>query len=304
MTVVYIDSVFFLNTLVDYLLLLTTASLSGTPLRRIRFALMAALGGGYAVSTFLLPPLSAPLLRVVCGAVMATVAFWHEARSWRMVALFFLLSGALAGILLALGLAAGSPKGIIQRLYYADISWGVLLGAAVAFYGLLHLLFRQGARYGGGDFVDVTVTIRGRRCRLRALRDSGNTLRDPIQGRPVLVADVAALTPLWDKETQAILQSQQSAEQKMMQLCEKGNSFTLLPYKSVSECEGLLLAVRSDHLQIGRRIVPRVLVALTNTPIGSGCHALWGGNERGEGGLHHESTAEDHSMAPTADRAG
>ena len=36
-TVVYIDRVAVLNLMVDYLLLMTTATLAGTPLRRLRF---------------------------------------------------------------------------------------------------------------------------------------------------------------------------------------------------------------------------------------------------------------------------
>ena len=53
MTVVYIDSVFVLNTLMDYLLCLVTARLAGIPLRRRRYLLAALAGGGYAVAVFL-----------------------------------------------------------------------------------------------------------------------------------------------------------------------------------------------------------------------------------------------------------
>ena len=41
MTVVYLDSVFLLNALMDYLLLLGTACLAGIPPRRWRYALSA-----------------------------------------------------------------------------------------------------------------------------------------------------------------------------------------------------------------------------------------------------------------------
>lgn len=53
MTVVYLDRVFLLNLLVDYLLLLTTAQLAGIPLRRGRLALCAAVGALYAGAVFL-----------------------------------------------------------------------------------------------------------------------------------------------------------------------------------------------------------------------------------------------------------
>ncbi len=303
MAVVYIDRVFVLNMLVDYLLLLTTASLAGTPLRRGRFALFSALGGLYAVSTFLVPIFALPVARVLFGGAMGLLTFCREPRSWRLAALFYLLSGALAGLMLALGLAIGSPMGIMQRIYYADMSWGVLLGSSAVFYGLLHLLFRQGARYGGGDTVDITIAIKGRHCRVRALRDSGNTLRDPVRGQPVLVAETVAMAPLWDESIMEILRSDNSVEGKMAKLSEKELHFTLLSYQCVGKHGGLLLAVRSDYLRIGKRTVPRALVALTDTPIGNGCHALWGGAEKG--GEAHAAMDQDFDQPLTAvDRAG
>lgn len=51
--VVYLDRVFLLNMLVDYLLLLSAAQLSGRTLSRLRLLLCAAGGGLYAVATFL-----------------------------------------------------------------------------------------------------------------------------------------------------------------------------------------------------------------------------------------------------------
>ena len=53
MTVIYIDSVFVLNALMDYLLLLCAARLAGLPLRRKRYALAALAGGAYAAAVFL-----------------------------------------------------------------------------------------------------------------------------------------------------------------------------------------------------------------------------------------------------------
>ena len=49
MPVVYLDSVFLFNALLDYLLFLSTARLAGIPLRRRRYLLCGVLGGLYAV---------------------------------------------------------------------------------------------------------------------------------------------------------------------------------------------------------------------------------------------------------------
>ena len=86
--------------------------------------------------------------------------------------LLLLATARLAGLLLAMGLAAGSPEALLSRVYHADVSWPVLLGSAIGFGLLLHLVFRQGARHEGGELMDVTVSLQGRRQRLRALHDT------------------------------------------------------------------------------------------------------------------------------------
>lgn len=304
MPVVYVDRVFVLNLAVDYLLLLTTATLAGTPLRRGRFALWAAAGGIYAALVFVWPVLAHPLCKAGMGVLLALGAFRREIRPWRLAALFLLLSGGLAGLLLALGLLAGSSTGVLRRVYCADISWWVLLGSALLFYGLLHLVFRQGARYERGELMDIDVVVDGTRCRLRALRDNGNALRDPVRGQPVLVAETRALRELWPPRAAAILESGASPEEKMARLHSAGVEvpFMLLPFRAVGTSGGLLLACRSDYIRIGRRMVTHALVALTDTQVGNGGYqALWGGQERGE---RHESVETFCTVDPTADQAG
>ena len=281
MTVVYIDRVFALNALVDYLLLLTTARLAGTPLRRLRFGLCAVLGGIYAAAVFYLPGLAGIGWKLLLGLGISALAFCREDRMWRLMALFFLLSGGLAGLLLGIGIAIGQGGAVLQKVYCADISWPVLLGSAAGFYLLLHLVFRQGARHGGGELLEITISIGGRSVGVRALHDTGNTLRDPIRGKPVLVAEQSALRELWQPEIGNILSASTAPEAKMSQLCCCGSAphFTLLPFCSVGQAHGLLLAVRSDYIEMAGKKLPGIWIALCDSPVsdGGGYHALWGG---------------------------
>ena len=274
MTVVYLDRVWVLNTAVDYLLLLGTARLSGLPLRRCWLLLWAALGGVYAAAVFLpgLTLLGHPLCRLASGLVLALSAFRGR---WRQAALFFLLAGGLAGAVLALGLAAGSPLGLAQRVYYADVSWPVLLGTSGAGYVLLHLLFGQGARHRGGELLQITIVIDGRKQTVTALHDTGNTLRDPVSGRAALVLEQGAAEALWPGEMAAVLALPLTPEEKMARL-----------------------AARSDYIEVEGKRFWRTPVALSEQPVsdGGGYHALWGGEE----GQAHHAEGEAHRSAGVA----
>ena len=66
--------------------------------------------------------------------------------------------------------------------------------------------------------MDVPVSLQGRRQRLRALHDTGNTLRDPVSGQPVLVLEQDALRELWPPEAARIVEMRLPPEEKMARL--------------------------------------------------------------------------------------
>lgn len=281
---VYLDRVFLLNLLVDYLLLLAAAEFCGRTLRRWRFFLCAALGATYAVAVFL-PRchwLSYPVVRCIAGVILAFAAYLGEAHWYRLAAVFFLLSAGLAGVLVALGLMVGNPTGLLQKVYYANISWPVLIGSTGIFTILLRLFLGQSGRHERGELMKIKVWLNGSVQTITALYDTGHTLRDPVSGKAVLIAEQHAFT--WPNDVEKILDEKISVEEKMARLhtCGTQLRFSLLPYKAIGTSCGLLLSVKSDYLLVDGRRYEGTLVALWEGEIadGTGYQALWSGSER------------------------
>ena len=198
MTEVYLDSVFLLNALMDYLLLLGTACLAGIPPRRWRYALSAVGGGLYAAAVFLpgMEFLSASPVKLTAGVLLAVAAFGGEERLLRLTLLLFAVSCALAGCVLGLGLVTGGMPSV-NGIFYTDVDAGTLLVAATAAYLVLTVIFRAAARHGvRGELLRAEVCLRGKTVRLTALRDTGTSLSDPVSGQPVLVVSRGVLDPL------------------------------------------------------------------------------------------------------------
>lgn len=214
----------------------------------------------------------------------------------------FLLSAALAGTLLALGLAFGSVAGLAQRLYYADVSWQALILVSILFYVLLRLFAGQAARHGGGELLQIKVSVGGRIQTVTALHDTGNTLRDPVTGCPVLVMERRSADALWTPAVADVLAEQLSPEEKMAKLHRIGCPvrFTLLPFRAVGTAAGLLLAACSDYIEVNGKRYPRTPVALSEQAVsdGGGYHALWGAME---GRIGH-GKASDLAETPVAQR--
>lgn len=284
MTVIYVDTLFLLNALVDYLLLLAAARLAGEPLRRGRFALGAVLGGGYAVAIFLpgLGFLAHPLCRLASAALMLLVSYGGSRRLLRQGALFAALTCAFGGGVVAIGLLGGTGLSLGNGVFYSALDLKVVLLSAAVCYGVLTLVFQRLARHSGagGELVSIKLSLEGRSVSLSALVDTGNTLADPISGRPVLVAEGERAGPLFPAERRpgpADLRDPAAALTRLGTGTWRGR-FRLLPYRSVGVDRGLLLAVRADGLEVNGQGRGPVLVALSPTPVsdGGGYQALIG----------------------------
>lgn len=251
---IYLDAVIILNFMVDFLLLLGTNRLSGFPMEGKRIALAAAFGGIYS-GACLIPGfrfLGNFLWRLVSLGGMAGIAFGWNRSTLKRCGVFVLLSMALGGAALGLG-RSNLPSLILS-------AGGMWLLCRVAF----------GESVGQREYVPIELTY-GQKCeRLIALRDSGNTLRDPVSGEPVLViaGDVAMrLTGLTENQLRNPLDTIGVIP-----------GLRLVPYRAVGQAGGMLLAMRFENVKIGNRR-QRAVVAFAAEGLGQGqmYQALTGG---------------------------
>ena len=308
MTVIYIDSVFLLNALMDYLLLLAAARLAGLPLRRGRYVLGALFGGIYAAAVFLpgLDFLAAVPVKLAAGVLMGLIAYGGEEKLLRLLVLFFAVSCGMAGCVLGLGLLSGSAVPVVSGVFYTNVDAKVLLIAAVSAYAVLSVVFRAAARQAAAGLrLPVKVCLLGRTADLTALWDSGNGLRDAA-GRAVLVVAPGQLDPLLSRELRALLtpealRAPEALLEPVRQLAPALRP-RLLPYQAVG-AGGLLLAVRTDWTDINGTRWPGLTAALSPTPLGP-AGALWGGGLGKEGQHEHREKTAAASGAAGASAGG
>ena len=126
--VIYIESVFAFNVLVDYLLLFGAARVAGRTVARRRLLLGAAVGGIYAAVQLFLP--KSVVLLLLGLALMGAAAYRGSGRAVKLTLLFFLASCGLAGVVMLLGQSLGSMARLARGVVTADLPWGVFLIAA------------------------------------------------------------------------------------------------------------------------------------------------------------------------------
>ncbi len=225
---IYLDVLILLNFAINLCLLTATARITGAHTPFWRLGAGAALGAVYAAMS-VLPGfyfLGKNLWRGVFLGLMAAVAFGFEKGVIRKGMVLLGFSFLLGGIALGLQL-----KGFLSLL---------LAGGGVVLAGFL---FWGKALGHAGELVPVCVRLGEREVRLTALRDSGNTLKDPFTGESVLVVQGSSAKELLGSID---LKSPGTAVAGW----KGAGKPRLLPYHALGG-KGVLFALRCDGVSIG-----------------------------------------------------
>lgn len=269
MEIIYIDRLFLLNLIIDYLLCLGSAKVCGAYLRRLRY-LFAALFGAALSALSIFPALSflslAPL-KLAEGIIMALIAYGREEKFFRCCAVFFAVSAFFGGAVWALSVQSGLYS---DGRIYVPLSFPVLALAFALCYALLSFTFRRTAKNAGRQIKSAQVAVGLNSVLLRVLADSGNSLFDPISGASVMIASPSALRPLFPG-----IELSKSPAELCTQMAGSRQSWRLIPYNAVGTDGGLLAAFRPDKLIIGGKERDDIILAVSANEIdGDGFNAI------------------------------
>ena len=222
----YLNYVMMMCGLVNFLLLLAVDRFYGIPPQMGRNLLAAAVGGLYS-GISLVPKY------VYFGSfgghalsmlLIAMLAFGVHRDAVGKIALFMVLSFAVSGAATTTdsGQLAGTVIGLLCILVLSVITRGRPHCAAL---------------------MPVELEYRDKKIKIKALRDTGNTLRDPITGSEVLVVS--------SEVAERLLGLSQEQLSRPVETMETVPGLRLIPYRAVGISQGMLLGKRFSSVKIG-----------------------------------------------------
>lgn len=269
MEIIYLDSLFLVNATVDYFLFLAAARVAGAPLTRLRFALAAVTGGGYAVLIFIFPVLQHSIYKIPVGLIMIQIAFYKSHHFIRQTFIFISLSFAFAGGIFALSLMGGQEIMVHDSIFYSSMDLKKVLLSSGVCYALLSTVFQNFGQHSSlsGELVQIKLVFYDKVISLTALVDTGNTLQDTISGQSVLVTDGRILSPFFQNE----IKSKDLFDPSLFLQSHTAfaNRLRLLPYQAVG-VQGLLVVLRVDEIIVNGQKSSDTLVALSPTAVSDG----------------------------------
>lgn len=275
---IYLDVLFSINFIINYLLLFSTAHMSGASINRIRIAFSASLGAVYGVFVFFesFKALSFLVIKLFIAVIMILIAFgrMQSVKLIRLTLIFFGLSFGFAGAVLAIYYFTSGVDGLFDInnfVLYINIPMGTLLLSTLLAYILFSLIFKRSASVTSREICGIEVVNLGKKIVLQALVDTGNSLRAPFTNAQVIIAEYEAVRKVIPEEARRALdKAEVDSFPLVFEILPFKYKFQLIPYKTMNSGFELLLAFKPEKVTINGLKSDGALIALSPKVISDG----------------------------------
>ncbi|MBQ8249250.1 MAG: sigma-E processing peptidase SpoIIGA [Clostridia bacterium] len=280
--VVYADSLLVVNFSMDFLTLYICAKLLHINLKPLRLVTAAVIGALWALMVVLLDALvTVPILQVVlillsglCAIVMVMTAYnVHGLASLRAALSYASVNVGLGGIMTALYNFIGR---IADTLEVSAVSTSpdvspIMFCFAAVISGAVSLLYgRFRAKTAARRKVSIVMTAFGKETVLDALCDSGNLLREPFGGKPVIIISAEKLSDVLPRD---VIKTAKSPGLMAALPPDFSHKLRLVPTGSVTG-GGMLVCFMPERLTLDGRETDAAVAIDTYTSDYDGCSGI------------------------------
>ena len=248
---VYADVLVALNILLTYILIVASRVICKMPTNKWAVMASSVIGGISSLVIFYENGgvVFSCLYKITTACVIVCVAFLPTSLKIFFKE-FLAFSGAsflFGGSMYALEITLHPEKILFcNGTVYFDINITYLVASVLVIYGIFLL----------ADYIITKHNVKGGKCQLEitykdkivvvtAFLDTGNSLTDGMTGRPVVIAELAAMSPLFSREEMQFFKSNDF--ENVPESLNK--SFRLIPCKTVTD-DSLLKAFVPDFIKI------------------------------------------------------
>lgn len=211
---VFVDVLFIINFIIDYILLSVTSFFVKKSPKIPRMCASSAIGALYASVVFFLPMNTFFSLLGTLSVAFLMVFLAFGAKKSRAlikdISVFYLVSIGASGVGFALIFTGNASHTAVNNgIFYADINAYTMLFIFVISVLIIHTAtgYIKKQKIKASYMYNVTIEKNGNTVSDVALFDSGNFMTDPVTQKSVIIAEWQAISPLFSEEkiTEAIV---------------------------------------------------------------------------------------------------
>ena len=306
--VIYLDVVFLENIIMNYIIIYATGIVVKSEIKQWRILIASSIGAIYTIAMYIstIPIYSNFIMKLILSLVIIYVAFIPKniKKTLKILLIFYLVSFVFGGCIFAL-MYIITPKlakiknGVFVGTYPIKIA---LIGGIISFV-IIQISFKMVKnKISKKDVIyNIEIIINNKNTEVKALLDTGNLLKEPITGMPVIIVEHKSLNKIVPTEilnnlnkiiggdTYELLENEEFS--KII------SRFRMIPFSSLGKQNGLLLGLKADSINI---ILDEKTEKINNVIIGiydksftkNGMYSAIFGLDILEGGKLNENTAD------------
>jgi len=278
--ILYIDIVFIENLFMNYFLLYLLKRLvrSKAPIWRL---LLSAFIGALYVLVILMPNMEIYLnlsMKILVSLLMIVIAFlpYTFREVIKLVLLFYLETFLIGGSIMAIFyLTHGDLNNIngvilLNRISQIYLIIGSLLGII---FSKIAFDYIDSYFFDNNFIVDLEIFLDKKHQNIKALIDTGNNLKDPLSGAPVIVVYYKALKDLLPNDLYHNLNLSKNYEGfvKCILNSEFKNRIRIIPYNAIGISNGLITGIKIDKLIVKKeghlKVLEDVIMTFYHLPL-------------------------------------
>lgn len=255
---IYLDIVLIENLCMNYIILFATGFIMKIKRKHIRLILSGLIGGLYSILAYMniLLMYSTMWMKVILSIGMTYIAFSPKTIKLLLkeLVMFYLVSFVFGGCAFAL-LYFVKPQDIFMKdgIYIGTYPIKIALLAGIVGFVVIHIAFKfvKNKMSKKELIYDVEIKIEEKVLKLKAMLDTGNMLKDPITGVPVIVVEKEKLKEILPQEivnnTDNIIGGDWNINEDNYNYRAR---FRIIPFTSIGKQNGMLLGFKVDEIKI------------------------------------------------------
>lgn len=257
---IYIDIIIVENLIMNYIILYATVLISKSPKSYLRMFLASLIGAVYATLEYILKVniYSNIILKTILSIIIVHIAFNPQdvKKMCKQLVLFYVTTFTFGGIATYL-IYVLKPQNIIIKngMYVGTYVLKVIFVGAIIGTIILAIAFKMAKnKLTKKDMIcKVKIKLNGKEETVEAMVDTGNMLKEPITGTPVVVVERTSLYELLPKEilnnTESILGGdfEKIPEEIKNEYVPK---LKLIPFASLGKQNGMLVGIKPEKIEV------------------------------------------------------
>ncbi|MBW4828897.1 MAG: sigma-E processing peptidase SpoIIGA [Clostridiaceae bacterium] len=280
---VYAEYLILENVIINYIILYVTKKITRTETSKLRLLIAALIGSVYTLVMFFpsLNFMTKFTVKVAISVLIIIFAFNPEKISnfIRLLSTFYVTAFVFAGASFALFYVMNTNFSVYNGVFYIKdfpIRF-LILGIILSFILIKYVFNYLQIKLGKTDVLtNIIINLNDKQANIVALVDTGNSLKEPISQRPVIIVEFFAIKDLLPEKVQNLFLENEDLDLDEITdiMIESVDEIKLriIPFKAIGTENGMLLGFKPDEILImdestEKKIEEEIVVGIYNNKL-------------------------------------